>query len=166
MWFLEGRYSISWPWRCIPPQLRIDLNFSLALGRLRSLYKKLSQAPRLLQDYHSIILKQLEDSIIEKVDFRMTTDNYTHYLPHHPILQPEKSTSVQPVYDGSSKSAVGRKSLNDNILKGTNWLNDLVTTLIHFRRFNNVATADIAKAFHQIAINEDDCDVVRFRYVA
>lgn len=161
--FLEGRYSISWPWRCYPPQL--DSNFGLALGRLRSLYRKLKNTPHLLRDYHAIIQQQLADGIIEKVDFRKRTTNWTHYVPHHPVIQPLKSTAVRPVYDGSSKSAVAKRSLNDNILKGKNWLTDLVKTLIAFRKFKNVATADIAKAFHQIAINEDDRDVVRFLWL-
>lgn len=158
--FLEGRYFINWPWRCFPPQL--DSNFGLALGRLRTLYRRLQHTPKLLQDYHNIIQQQLKDDIIEKVDLTLKTLNFTHYLPHHPVLQPGKSTSVRPVYDGSSKTGKTRKSLNDNILKGKNWLNDLLQTLIRFRRFQNVATADIAKAFHQIGINENDRDVVRF----
>lgn len=158
--FVNGRYSVGWPWREYPPPLTD--NFGLAMGRLRTLYRRLQKTPNLLKEYDEILINQEREGIIEKVTEKTPTGDTIHYLPHHPIIKPEKSTAVRPVYDGSATAVAEEHSLNQTILKGTKWLNDLVETLLRFRRNEIALTSDIAKAFHQISINEKDRDVVRF----
>lgn len=160
--YILERYDAGIPW--IEENPRLGTNFGLALGRLRSLYNKLQRQPEVLQKYHQIILKQNEEEIIEKV-FERFSPNLTHYMPHHPIICPEKNTKIRPVYDASAKSHPSEKSLNECILKGKKWLNDLVKTLMRFRRFEMVMVSDIAKAFHQIGIKKKDRDAFRFLWL-
>ena len=62
----NNRYYISWPWRdenpCLPE------NYALSLGRLKSLYKRFENDPALLEKYDDMIKKQLEKSMIEKIE--------------------------------------------------------------------------------------------------
>ncbi|VDM29754.1 unnamed protein product [Toxocara canis] len=39
---VDGRYTVSWPWRNTPPKLPLRDNYQLSVGRLRSLIKRLS----------------------------------------------------------------------------------------------------------------------------
>jgi len=161
--FINGRYNISWPWRHYPPNL--SRNYGMALGRLKSLERKLRKSNGLLQAYDTIITEQLQQDIIEEVpNTEIRSDKLTHYIPHHAVIELEKSTPVRVVYDASSTTK-GFDSLNASILKGTNWTGDLVASLIRFRKNPNAVVADIKRAFHQIVIKAEDRDVMRFLWI-
>jgi len=160
---VDDRYEVSWPWAHYPPPL--PENFGLALGRLRSLQRKLRGRPELLAEYDRIIRAQEEEGIVEVVNAREKKGPVVHYIPHHPVISPDKSTKVRLVYDGSAKSSPKSLCLNDVILKGKRWLSDVVTMLLRFRKNELAVVADIAKAFHQIAIREQDRDAVRFLWL-
>jgi len=95
--FRNNRYEIRWPWKSYPPQL--PNNYGLAFGRLRSLLRQLT--PDLFKEYNSILEKQLSDGIIEDVPTEDAKNENSYYLPHHAVIQPEKSTPVRIVYDES-----------------------------------------------------------------
>ena len=59
----------------------------------------------MLQQYDDILQSQLKQGIIEKVpETKMETNCKKHYLPHHPMVTPSKSTTqVRIVYDTSAK---------------------------------------------------------------
>lgn len=161
--FNGERYEVTLPWKESPPSLNID--FGLAHGRLRSLYKKLAAQPALLEQYNSILLQQLSDGVIEIVPATAAKPHLEHYIPHHPVVCPDKSTKVRLVYDASVRLGRSKRSLNDNIFKGIRWLNDLTQTLMRFRKFKIAVVGDIAKAFHQIGIKEKDRDALRFLWL-
>jgi len=123
--FVQGRYQIRWPWREFPPP--IQTNFGLALGRLRSLQKKLTD--RLFTDYCNVIQKQIEQGIVEEVPKENRKTEVGHYIPHHAVLKPGKSTNIRIVYDGSARLSKNALSINDCIYKGRNLLTDLVGVL-------------------------------------
>jgi len=162
--FVDGRYEVLWLWAHEPPPL--SENYGLALGRLRSLHRKLRARPDLLREYDAIIRQQAKDEIIELAPAgRPPPGRVCHYIPHHPIIAPDKTTKIRVVYDGSAKASPNDKCLNDVILKGKRWLSDVVTMLLRFRKNKFAVVADIAKAFHQIAIREEDRDAVRFLWL-
>ena len=86
-----------------------------------------------------------------------------HYLPHHPVVTPSKSTTkLRIVYDASTKAKKGDKSLNECLYRGPVLLPDLCGVLLHFRVQSIVLLADIEKVFLQVAIQESNRDVTRF----
>ena len=52
--------------------------------------------------------------------------------------------------------------LNDNLLKGPDLLNSLITILTRFRVRQYVVNADIEQMFHQLKFKENDQDALRF----
>lgn len=161
--YVNGRYEIRWPWRTSPPNL--NENYGLAMGRLKTLLKKLQQQPQLLKAYHEIIQQQIKDDVVEDVPRNSEPlGTVIHYIPHHAVICLDKSTEVRIVYDAAATTGRSR-SLNKNMLKGTKWLGTTVSSLLRFRKYKKAVTADIRHAFHQIAIAPPDRDAVRFIWV-
>lgn len=161
--FIKNRYQVTWPWRTFPPNL--PNNFGLAWGRLKSLHKKLVANKELLIAYDGIIKEQLQLDVVEAVpDDQRKSANITHYIPHHAVVDFQKSTPVRIVYDASAKIK-GFDSLNESILKGTRWTGDLVASILRFRTDDVAVSADVKRAFHQILIKPDERDVMRFLWV-
>ena len=78
----------------------------------------------LLQRYGKIIKDQLSKGVIEKDEEK--NGNRKHYIPHHAIITPEKSTiKVRIVYDAPAKTKMNMKSLNESLHRGPVILEDL-----------------------------------------
>ena len=116
--YQEGRYFITWPWKS--EDVELPDNFSIAFGRMKSLSRRLQADKMLLQQYCDVIQSQLKAGVIELVDVQKTNgDNRKHYLPHHPVVTPLKTTTkVRIVYDASVKASKGMKSLNECLYRG------------------------------------------------
>ena len=157
----QGRYAIKWPWKDDLSRDKLPNNYGLALGRMKSLGKRLAAEPTLLTSYDKVIQQQIDKGVIEEV-VPDSTKNKVHYLPHHPVVTPGKSTKVRIVYDASAKSSKTSPSLNDCLYRGPVILPDLCGLLMRFRLKPIVVCADVEKAFLQIAIQPSDRDVTRF----
>ena len=156
----EGRYYVRWPWK--HDYLDLPKNLDVAIGRMRSLAKRLLKDKELLVKYDDIISSQVKLGIIEKVTVDKKVER-KHYLPHHPVIKPSKSTTkLRIVYDASTKAKKGDKSLNECLYRGPVLLPDLCGILLRFRMQTIVLLADVEKAFLQIGIHELDRDVTRF----
>ena len=78
----------------------------------------------LLQRYGKIIKDQLSKGVIEKDEEK--NGNRKHYIPHHAIITPEKSTTkVRIVYDAPAKTKMNMKSLNESLHRDPVILEDL-----------------------------------------
>ena len=158
--FQKGRYYVRWPWKY--DYLDLPENLDFAIGRMRSLAKRLLKDRELLVKYDDIIYSQVKLGIIEKVTVDKKVER-KHYLPHHPVVTPSKSTTkLRIVYDASTKAKKGDKSLNECLYRGPVLLPDLCGILLRFRMQTIVLLADVEKAFLQIGIHELDRDVTRF----
>ena len=131
---------------------------------MKTLACRLQTNRNLLQQYCSIIQAQREKGIIEIVDeTQVETKNVVHYLPHHPVVTPSKTTTkVRIVYDASAKVRKYEKSLNECLFRGPINLPDMCGILLRFRIYIIVVLADIEKAFLQIGIQDYERDVTRF----
>ena len=157
----HGRYFVTWPWK----YTEVDLpeNFDVAFNRMRSLSRRLQRDKSLLQQYCDIIQAQCDAGIIELVDEHQTSDTRKHYLPHHPVVTPLKTTTkVRIVYDASIKGKRGVKSLNECLHRGPITLPNMCGILLRFRCYFVAILADIEKAFLQIGVQEQERDVTRF----
>ena len=159
--FKDGRYEVKLPWKARADNLPTNRN--LAYGRMRSLSHRLAVNPTLLSRYNDVIQQQLSKGIIESATDSSTKEIKQHYLPHHPVLSPGKSTTkVRIVYDASAKTQANAPSLNDCLHQGPVQLPTLCGILLRFRMSPIVMTADVEKAFLQVSISPTDRDVTRF----
>ena len=119
--FNGTRYEVGLPWKdgCRP-----DSNhYGLCRDRLRSLQKKLTKEPELLQEYENIINEQKRNGIVEEVPIEDRMENNkdkdnvgVHYMPHHGVIRTDrKTTKLRVVYDGSAKPNENKLSLNDSL---------------------------------------------------
>ena len=78
----------------------------------------------------------------------------THYIPHHPVIRDDHSTTkLRIVFDASSKT--DGPSLNDCLYKGPQMTPLIYDILPRFRTFVYALIADIEKTFLQISIDKD-----------
>ena len=162
--FENGRYWVRWPWREDEPEL--PDNYMLALGRLRSNIKRMKEDPEFLRRYNEVIQDQLNKGVIEKVDAHSDEGRRIHYIPHHAVITPHKTTTkIRVVYDGSAKAKRTDKSLHECLHRGLVMLEDMIKLLLLFRTNKVALLADIEKAFLQIGLQDVDRDVTRFLWI-
>ena len=82
------------------------------------------------------------------------------YLPHHPVLNPNKPGKVRRVCIAASKYT--DICLNDKLLAGPDLLNGLIGTIFRFREGPIALTADIESMFLQVQVPEQDRSCLRF----
>lgn len=165
--FKEGRYQVVLPWRHDNPPL--PDNFRVAKKRFESLKRKLSADATLYTRYNDVMEDYLQQGICEDVpendSAAESTETVKYYLPHHAVLREEKAmTKLRVVFDASSHEA-GSLSLNNCLYTGSNLNPDLLDVLIKFRLHKIAFTADITKAFLQIALADKGKDSVRFLWL-
>ncbi|XP_036146899.1 uncharacterized protein LOC118646978 [Monomorium pharaonis] len=83
------------------------------------------------------------------------------YIPHHPVYKVDSATTrLRVVFNASSFTSNGT-SLNEFLTPGPKLQNDLSAVMLQWRQFQFVYTADIAKMYRQILIDERDIDYQR-----
>ena len=162
--FEDGRYQVTWPWKEEYPSL--PTNYELAMRRLRSLVNRLTRNPEHLTKYDAVIQDQLHKDIIEIVPEEESANTSKHYIAHHEIVTPEKTTTkLRIVFDASAKTKKGNQSLNDSLHRGLVILEDLCGLLNRFRLNKVALIADVEKAFHQVGLQPEDRDATRFLWL-
>ena len=115
----------------------------------------------LLEKYDAIIKEQLNKGIIERVTDDSEVGLLKHYIFHHPVITPLKSTTkVRIVYVTSAKTRQGNKSLNECLYRGPVILPSLLGLLLRFRLFPIGIISDVGKAFLNIGLQVNDGDVI------
>ncbi|XP_071095649.1 uncharacterized protein [Haliotis cracherodii] len=155
--YMNGQYQIGIPWKNVPS---LPNDYAMAFRRLLSTEKKLSKDKDTALAYDNIILQYVEKGYIHKVDHEESRED-VWYLPHFPILRPDKTTTkVRIVFDASAKYQ--DTSLNDVISPGPKLHSELFDVLIRFRRKPVALICDIAEMFLQIKISPEDRPYHRF----
>ncbi|XP_066915771.1 uncharacterized protein [Clytia hemisphaerica] len=108
-------------------------NYELCRKRLQCLSKSFENNQQLLKDYQKIFNEQLTKGVIEKAPNDQEVGK-THYIPHHAVIKPEKSTTkVRIVYDASAKANNNELfSLNECLEAGPPLNTDLFEILLRF----------------------------------
>ena len=118
----------------------------------------------MMKMYSEVFDDQLRKGVIKKIDKSAT--GLVHYIPHHAVVTPTKSTTkLRIVYDASAKAKQSDRSLNENLYRGPVMLHDLCGILMRFRLHKIAMVSDIEKAFLQIGIQPVDRDVTRFLWI-
>ena len=162
MQFNGKRYEVNLPWK-LESKERLSNNKELSLSRLKGLQNHLKDNKQLYEEYDGIFKQQLKDGIIEKVLKCEENKGEVCMLPHHAVVREDKDTTkIRIVFDASARDSTTSMSLNQLLEVGPNYIPQLFDLLISFRSNSIALTADIERAFHQIAINEADRDFLRF----
>ncbi|XP_045215048.2 uncharacterized protein LOC123565244 [Mercenaria mercenaria] len=117
--------------------------------------------PELSQTYDRVIKDQLSKGVTEEVKHQQV-DGLIHYLSHHGVVTPQKTTTkLRIVYDASAKTR-NKKCLNECLYRGPVMLQDLCGMLMRFRMQPIAIVADIEKAFLQVGLQVVQRDTTRF----
>ena len=162
--FKDGCYEVCLPWK--KPRHILPDNYEISQKRLQGLLRRLRLTPNILQEYDSVIHKQLELGIVQPVsDMDLGVVGEVHYLPHHAVVkQDRETTKVRVVYDASAK-ATGGLSLNQCLHTGPSFNQKILDILLRFRSYPVALMADIEKAFLMVSVTEDDRNSLRFLWV-
>ena len=118
----SGHYEIALPWKVIfPPDL--PNNKIVAERRLGLLKKRLLKDPELHRK-NSLFMDDLFDKgHVQKVLEDQLEGSPAWYLPHHPVIHPQKTDKVRVVFDCAANFQ--NVSLNQQILQGPDSTNSL-----------------------------------------
>uniref|UniRef100_A0A7I4XZ14 DUF1758 domain-containing protein n=1 Tax=Haemonchus contortus TaxID=6289 RepID=A0A7I4XZ14_HAECO len=157
-------YYIRFPFKKNHPPL--PSNRAIAMKRLHSVFHMLQKTPQLLQDYNNIIVSQQELGIIEPISEKSSGEgSLVHYIPHQPVITPQKETTKLRIVFDASAHFKDCPSLNDILHQGPLILPELYAMLLRFRVAPYVVISDVEKAFLQVRLQEIDRDVTRFLWV-
>ena len=84
-------------------------NFLLAKNRLESLVNRLKKDPVVLKTYENIIKSEEVEGIIKEPPTILKPPGEVHYLPHHPVIRPEKSTTKLRIVQDARHQLKGRR---------------------------------------------------------
>ena len=147
------------PWKQDRPSL--PDNYSMALSRLQCTEKKLKRSPELGEAYKEVLQTYQEKGYIHKVPHEKIKPDQLWYLPHFPVLRPDKpTTKTRIVFDASAKFS--DVSLNDIVLQGPKLQQDLFAVLLRFRRNPVALICDIQEMYLQIKLRPEDQPYHRF----
>ena len=158
----DGSYSLKFPWR--PDHPPLPSNYTTCEKRTRGLARRLADNPHLLQTYGKIISDHLKRGFIEKVT--TSPSDTAHYIPHHPVKKQSSTTPIRIVFNCSCRSSQSQPSLNDCLITGPPFLNDMCSILIRFRLHRYGLSTDIEKAFLHVNLDEADRDFTRFLWLS
>ena len=101
--------------------------------------------------------KMLEEGHADKARKQYET---AWYIPHHGVYHPKKPEKLRVVFDCSA--AFQGHSLNRHLLQGPDLTNSLIGVLCRFRQEHVAFACDIEGMFHQVHVNEEHRDFLRF----
>ncbi|XP_070562373.1 uncharacterized protein [Ptychodera flava] len=156
----NGHYQLNLPWRYDTPSL--PCNKHIAEKRLNVLRRRLLKDPALHEKYSATIDDYIKQGHARQVsgETHEKNDTLLWYLPHHPVVHPNKPDKVRVVFDCAAKC--GGTSLNDQLLQGPDLTNSLVGVLLRFRQYPIALVADIKQMFHQVHVTPKDSNALRF----
>ena len=140
------------------PMLWIDSNVSLpnkyysSLAQFKILERRVSKDPKLRGRCAETIREDIRKSYVVTVephDPRKRSDREC-YLPHHPVVNPNKPGKVRRVLDGASKFY--GTFLNKSLLVGPDLLQNLIFVLLRFGEHKYAVSTDIEGMFLQVGV--------------
>ncbi|XP_012273599.1 uncharacterized protein LOC105696037 [Orussus abietinus] len=126
-----------------------------ARRRSYALEKELQLNPEMKEHYISFMQEYITLQHLELIS-KTARSREGYYLPHHPVIKEDSSTTkVRVVFDRSARTTSGL-SLNDMLMSGPTVQDDVFTLLVRYRSFPVVLSADVEKMFRQIWIHPED----------
>ena len=156
------RYDVGMLWA--DDNIQLPNNYFSSLVQLKSLEKRLSRDTSLKETYANTIREDLEKGYLKTVPDAHKVEQRSDrewYLPHHPVINPNKPGKVRRVLNGAAK--FHGTSLNKSLLTGPDLLQNLIHVLLRFRQHKFAVSADIEGMFLQVGV--PDCDQPSLRFL-
>ncbi len=159
----SGRFTMAIPWQS-RFKSALKSNERLARKVLSSVQKKYSNKVDILVRTDEVFKKQLASKMIERVsDLDQYKQIYPRYsfLSHFPLVKEDRQTTkIRVIYMANlaekNKDGSPGISLNQTIHPGFG-KNSKIATAFSFARFDkHLLCFDISKAYHQLAISDDN----------
>ena len=155
------RYDVGMLWAA--DNIQLPNNYFSSLVQLKSLEKRLAKDEELREKYTSTIKEDLNKGYVIEVPDAHKVESRSDkewYLPHHPVLNPNKPGKVRRVLNGAAKFLGA--SLNKSLLTGPDLLQNLIYVLLRFRQHPYAVSADIEGMFLQVGVLPTDQPSLRF----
>ncbi|XP_059352987.1 uncharacterized protein LOC130690708 [Daphnia carinata] len=161
--YIRNHHQIGLMWKVDNPEL--PDNRSMALSRLFQIERRFKRDPSYATRYDDVIQEYINlghARLLSTEEAKGRTLN-TNYMPHHGVQSATSlTTKTRVVFDGSAECE--GTSLNKNLLRGPNYLLNLLGIILRFRKHQIPISSDIEKMYHQVLVPEEDQDAFRFLY--
>ena len=157
----NNRYYAGLLWK--EDTITLSNNRSLAISRMISLEKKFDRQPDLKMKHVETTNQYIKDGHATKIDINKRTDNFNNkvnYILNHAVTNVNKPGKICIVFDAGAKCQ--NTSLNENLFKGRDLLNNLVGVLLRFCQGKFYIIANIERMFHQVMVDFRVRDALRF----
>ena len=157
--FVEGHFELPLLWK--NASVLLPESLSMARKRLDGVKRRLLRDNDLKEMYCQQMETVLNRGYAERVPKdEVNSENRVWYIPHHPVVNPNKPGKVRIVYDCAASSH--GVSLNERLMKGPDLVNRLVGVLLRFRKCKIAIVEDIESMFYQVRCAPKDVDSLRF----
>lgn len=143
-------------------EISLPNSYHMAFQRMKCLEKKLASDKQTAERFHKIIDDYQSKGYIRELSESEIEANKSWYLPVFTVQNSNKPEKLRIVWDAAAK--VKGVSLNTVLLKGPDFIVNLVGVLIRFRERRVALAADITEMFHQIRTKTSDQQFQRFLY--
>ncbi|XP_057366727.1 uncharacterized protein LOC130687571 [Daphnia carinata] len=161
--YIRNHHQIGLMWKVDNPEL--PDNRSMALSRLFQIERRFKRDPSYAKRYNDVIQEYINlghARLLSTEEAKRRTPK-TNYMPHHGVQSSTSSTTkTRVVFDGSAECE--GTSLNKNLLRGPNYLLNLLGIILRFRKHQIPISSDIEKMYHQVLVPDEDQDAFRFLY--
>ena len=152
----DGHYEMSLPLKS--DNVSFPNNRQLAVKRWNQLKSRFKKIPKFFTDYQ-IFMKDFISQCVERVpeDRLEVQDGKFNYVPHTGVYHPKKPGQIRVVFDCSAQ--FNRVSLNDYLLIGPDFMNDLLGILCRFCQESVLFMTDNKSMFHQFMVTKEHRDL-------
>ena len=149
----DGKYEVGLLWQ--DEHVRMPDNYGSAHARLESLERGLSKNPERAEAYQAVLESYVQQGYAKKLtdEEREETKTKRWILPHHAVNHPEKP-KPRFVFDAAAQCR--ETSLNSELLKGPDLMQNLQGVVLCFREQHYAVVADSYQMFHQIQVRLED----------
>ena len=151
IWYQNRINRVGIPCNCDNPNL--PSFYKMALQRLQSTEKRLKGILEVSKAYSDCIQRYVEKGYVKVPAADHSKTKW--FLPHFPVLRPDKDTTIQELYSTLPLRLKG-VSLNDKIYQGPKLQRDSFDVLLRFRRYPIAVVCDIEEMYLRIGITESD----------
>ena len=155
------RYNVGMLWA--EDNIELPNIYFSALVQLQSLEKRLAKDQTLREKYSINIKEDLDKDYVASVkDAHKVESRFERewYLPHHPVVNPNKPGKVRRVLNGAAK--FHGASLKKSLLTRPDLWRELIYVLLRFRQHPFTVSADIEGIFLQVGVFACDQPSLRF----
>lgn len=157
----QGRYVVRLPFKHGPP-ISLGESYSIAVSSFLRMEQRLSQDQTKASEYRDFLAEyEALGHMIQLSPTENVKPDQSYYIPHHAVLRESSATTrLRVVFNASCRTSNG-SSLNDHMLIGPKLQKDLASVVMQWRQYRFVFTADIAKMYRQILVDQRDTDYQR-----